>query len=468
MQTELNDILRAINRENMASIWKRAKTGDLNGLDDEEKLIARIMQEHEDEFHSQFDTAGEIGGSLLESGKEVNPFMHVVIHVVVENQLAAREPIEAFQFYNAMRKKKVPREEVIHLLGFFLIPLLFHTMETGVPFDERRYRGLLKKMKKKKPWKIADLLGDEFEDLMGPNIGYADHLEKIDSKNARRRLDDLIDQVDEGGDPVLLQGRGGSEAVLVSREDYDLFLDTEAMLMEMESEEAFFSEKEGGADVLSFPGNDNSRVLREGLPLSPSFKEVLQFKVNLKGIRPPVWRRIQVPADYTFWDLHVAIQDAMGWEDRHLYQFIVPGDDLSDETWIGVPSQEIDFIPGGGLRPAWGCRLGEYLSPENPKVEYLYDYGSDWVHIIELEKIVDREKRQPYPRCLKGKRACPPEDCGGVPGYYRLLEDLEIPGSALYEDALNFLGGDDYKPDQFSTEKIEFRDPRNLLEDIPF
>jgi len=346
------------------------------------------------------------------------------------------------------------------------MPLAIHTQQTGQPFDEARYRALLKKMKKKKPWKIPDLLEVEFKDLMGPALDHPDDLEEIDSRKAKQSLDALIDRVDRGEEPVLIRSRSGSEAVLVSRSDYQVVLETEALFAEMDAAD-LYPENEEGADVLPFPGKKSAEETKTALPLDPAYKKVLQFKITVNGIRPPIWRRIQIPENYTFWDLHVAIQDAMGWENMHMHQFVIAADNIERESWVGIPSPEIDFVPGGGILPAWGCRVADYLSLENPKAEYLYDLGNDWLHALVLEKIMDRQKGQSYPRCIKGKRACPSEDCGGIPGYYELVEAMENPGSAAYEETLEWLG-EEYDPDLFSADEIIFQDPREQLTGVFF
>jgi prevent-host-death family protein len=461
MQDELRNTLQAINRENLAALWKKAKAGDLEDLNDEEKLIARIMVDHDEEFHSEFEAAGKAKQPLLEVEEEVNPFLHVALHTITENQLAARDPIEVFQFYNAMRKKKVSRHDTVHLIGFFLMPLVFHTLQTGSPFDEARYRALLKKMKKRDPWKIPDLLETELDDYLdsGP-FGLGD-LQTIESRDAKKKLDALIDGVDSGEEPVLIRSRADGEAVLVSLADYQIIRETEALFAKMEAEDSF-PETEDGAEILEFPGNKAAEKPASGRRPAPAYKKVLQFKITLKGIRPPIWRRIQVPENYTFWDLHVAIQDVMGWENMHLHHFVIAADNSAREVLIGIPSPETDFVTDGGILPAWGYRVTDYLSLESPKADYLYDFGDDWRHALVFEKILDRQKGLSYPQCIKGKRACPPENCGSIPGYYELVEAMENPGSEVYEETLEWLG-EEYDPDLFSADEITFQDPGELL-----
>lgn len=193
------------------------------------------------------------------------------------------------------------------------------------------------------------------------------------------------------------------------------------------------------------------------------FKQVCQFKITLKDIRPPVWRRIQVPKNYTFWDLHVAIQDAMGWLDSHLHAFFVQNPKTDDNEQIGIPDDDFGWSRRSVL-PGWEKKISEYFSlKENPQALYVYDFGDDWAHNVKLEKILPREKGVDYPICIKGKRACPPEDCGGLPGYLDLLEILSDPRHEGYEETVEWLG-EGFDPEHFKPEEIEFWDPRERWE----
>ncbi|MDA8172652.1 MAG: plasmid pRiA4b ORF-3 family protein [Nitrospiraceae bacterium] len=140
--------------------------------------------------------------------------------------------------------------------------------------------------------------------------------------------------------------------------------------------------------------------------MSKKYEKVYQFKIALEGIKPPIWRRIQVPENYTFWDLHVAIQDAMGWTDSHLHNFVIKNPSTGRREEIGIPTDdfmEVKIIPG------WKKKIANYFSNRNDKAEYIYDYGDDWQHSIQLEKIIDRKENIAYPVCTGGARACPPE-----------------------------------------------------------
>jgi len=183
------------------------------------------------------------------------------------------------------------------------------------------------------------------------------------------------------------------------------------------------------------------------------FDHVMQFKVTLRGTKPPIWRRIQVPCTYSYWDLHVAIQDAMGWLDGHLHQFIQPDPLTLDPVTIGIPDGDDPFVA-----PGWEMPIAAFFTLASRKARYEYDFGDDWEHSVVLEKIFPLEKGVQLPVCVGGRRACPPEDCGGVSGYYRLLEILSDPSHEAYSDTSDWVGGS-FDADLFDREAVAFDDP---------
>lgn len=158
---------------------------------------------------------------------------------------------------------------------------------------------------------------------------------------------------------------------------------------------------------------------------------VYQIKVVLRHIRPSIWRRLQVPADITLGELHDILQIAMGWEEAHLHQFIVNGE------CYGVLDPE--FLTD--MQDESRYRLSD-LGGKGGRLAYEYDFGDGWIHEIRIEKVFAAEPDKHYPLCLAGERACPPEDCGGPPGYERLLAILADPQHEEHEDMLDWLGGD--------------------------
>lgn len=186
------------------------------------------------------------------------------------------------------------------------------------------------------------------------------------------------------------------------------------------------------------------------------FSKIYQFKVVLIGVDPPVWRRIQVPASYTFWDLHVAIQDAMGWWDYHLHEFEILNPATGDRDRIGIPSDE--YSPELQWLAGWEIPISAYFSPQNPDALYTYDFGDDWHHSVTLEDVLPRDPDVEYPCCLAGERACPPEDCGGVYGYADFLEAIRNPRHEEHDRMLEWVGFS-FDADHFDPEEVAFDDP---------
>ncbi len=186
-------------------------------------------------------------------------------------------------------------------------------------------------------------------------------------------------------------------------------------------------------------------------------RATLQFRVTLMEVEPPVWRRIEVPANYRFWDLHVAIQDAMGWLDYHLHMFRVLNPVTGGTDEIGIPDE--DAFEGDPVCLAgWEVPVARYFEAVGTHATYEYDFGDDWVHDVELEAVGRRQAGTKYPRCLDGQRACPPEDCGGPHGYARLLETIADPTDDEYESTLEWLGGA-FDPEAFSCREVRFENP---------
>jgi hypothetical protein len=122
---------------------------------------------------------------------------------------------------------------------------------------------------------------------------------------------------------------------------------------------------------------------------------VHQFRVSLLETQPLVWRRIQVPEPYSFWDLHVAIQDVMGWQDCHLHEFRVAARPHGDLR-IGIPDPE--FSEERSCSAGWEVRVSDQVWPQMPPVSYVYDFGDDWEHELVYEGLVARDMSVRYPR----------------------------------------------------------------------
>ena len=157
--------LRKLTRENIHDLWEIAKTGNLDKLSGEEKWLAKVMLEHQDEYFNQFEMADLTHDHEYDVESDENPFLHITLHAAVERQLEAKDPIEVYQFYNSMRKKKYPRHDTIHLIAVILTPLMFQVIQERREFDLDNYRVLLRKYKNRKPSKIYESLEKDLDAL---------------------------------------------------------------------------------------------------------------------------------------------------------------------------------------------------------------------------------------------------------------------------------------------------------------
>lgn len=161
---------------------------------------------------------------------------------------------------------------------------------------------------------------------------------------------------------------------------------------------------------------------------------LFQFKITLRSISPPVWRRIQM-RDGTLADLHLNIQAAFGWWNYHLHRFVIQG-----KTY-GVPSpDDLDF--GLEVIDESGVRLSELLPKSGRRTRWIYEYdfGDGWRHDVLFEGYPPLDEKQKYPLCLEGARACPPEDVGGPWGYADYLEAIANPRHEMHEELLKWQG----------------------------
>lgn len=174
---------------------------------------------------------------------------------------------------------------------------------------------------------------------------------------------------------------------------------------------------------------------------------IYQIKIALDYIRPPIWRRVQVSDDMTLAGLHDVVQVVMGWYNCHLHEFKVAGERYGspmDDDWYDAPTDDESQVT-----------LAELSLREKAKFRYVYDFGDDWRHTLTVEKIVPAKPGVVYPICLKGKRACPPEDCGGAWGYERVLKAQAQPNDPDNAQRLEWLG--DFDPEAFDLDAVNAR-----------
>ena len=193
-------------------------------------------------------------------------------------------------------------------------------------------------------------------------------------------------------------------------------------------------------------------------------KPILQIRIELQEIEPLIWRRLQVPDDYTFWDLHVAIQSAFAWTDTHLHEFR-PWGQRDGYPRFGMPLEELDDHPP---LPGWEHRVADVLTRANPRLEYEYDFGDGWEHTVVLEEILEAAPGKKYPRCTAGERSAPPDDCGGPGGYENLLETLADPEDPDHKSSHVWASSQKGKrgkfdPEAFDEQQVKFANPAPRL-----
>jgi hypothetical protein len=144
----------------------------------------------------------------------------------------------------------------------------------------------------------------------------------------------------------------------------------------------------------------------------------------------------------------------------HLHEFRVPDHRLGRLLRIGVPDDESPT--GKQTLRGWEVGIADYLHGASPAVVYLYDFGDSWTHVVQYEGDVPAQRGVKYPMCVGGERKCPPEDCGGIPGYMDLLEALADPGHPEHDSLQAWVGGP-FNPEEFDPAAVAFGDPKARL-----
>jgi hypothetical protein len=197
---------------------------------------------------------------------------------------------------------------------------------------------------------------------------------------------------------------------------------------------AFFSTD---ADVVALP-TANKPVA------APAGRRVHQLKVTLRGSKPPIWRRIVVDGGETLTHLHTVIQAAFGWWNYHLHDFDIDG------VRYGIPDED-DWTP---VKDERRVSIDQAIGNGARKIRYLYDFGDNWDHDIVMENTTTSDDTVTLPACIDGRRACPPEDCGGLWGYRDLLDILADPTHPEHEERREWTGGaidpDAFDPTDFA------------------
>ena len=157
----------------------------------------------------------------------------------------------------------------------------------------------------------------------------------------------------------------------------------------------------------------------------------------MRDTDPVIWREVEVPTSITLQVLHDIIQAAMGWDDCHLWEFMI------DKQRYGLPMDE-DWGTAP-RKPASKVRLSEVLRPRKTTIDYIYDFGDSWEHRLTVSRIRAGDADITYPRYVGGERNAPPEDCGGTPGFYDMLDALSDPQHPNHADIKEW--AEDYDPD---------------------
>lgn len=174
--------------------------------------------------------------------------------------------------------------------------------------------------------------------------------------------------------------------------------------------------------------------------------DIYQFKVTLKGIYPPIWRRFQIP-DGTLGQLHEVLQEVMGWVDVHLHQFVI-----GDLFFGDLTQTDLDFAMD--VLDEESVLISQLVAMDRKlRFDYDYDFGDCWEHKLVLEKTLKPDPKLRYPRCLEGARACPPEDCGGIWGYVEFVEAKSDPRHDEHE-AMNEWYPGDFDPEEFLVDEV--------------
>ncbi len=172
----------------------------------------------------------------------------------------------------------------------------------------------------------------------------------------------------------------------------------------------------------------------------------LEFEVSLLDIDPRIWRRFQLGANDTFDDLHEAIQDSFDWDRDHMWLFRTSG---RDRRTLAGPSAFMLGYDSDDIPDASSVKLTQHFRRVSMTCRYTYDFGDNWVHAVKLRRRVATEDRFRR-RLVDGSRAAPPEDCGGVYGYWRLVERLDTgndPWGLKPDEQPGWI--DSWRPDQF-------------------
>jgi hypothetical protein len=189
-------------------------------------------------------------------------------------------------------------------------------------------------------------------------------------------------------------------------------------------------------------GLQETRISETGAEAKDVDPTIYRLKVTLRGSRPPIWRRVEVRSDITLARFHDVLQLVMGWTNSHLHQF------RRGSTYYGPANPDLDMEQQNERR----VRLNSILRKPKDKMVYEYDFGDGWEHDVVLERSTAAPTHAPHVRVTGGRGGCPPEDVGGIGGYYTFLATINDPADPEHHDMLEWCGG------AFDPEAFDFED----------
>ena len=175
--------------------------------------------------------------------------------------------------------------------------------------------------------------------------------------------------------------------------------------------------------------------------------EAIRIKLSLDKSDPLIWRELLVPRDISFYKLHHTFQIAMGWTNSHLFEFKIEG------YRIGEIFENIEELDDGHIINAKETTLVSLVDKQGEHFKYEYDFGDGWNHTIILEKYESLEPKRQLPFCVSGALKCPPEDCGGIPGFYNFLSVISNKRHPEHRETKEWAGGK-FDPTEFDVINI--------------
>jgi hypothetical protein len=203
-----------------------------------------------------------------------------------------------------------------------------------------------------------------------------------------------------------------------------------------------FQELSSGVRAMRDDREGRVTLRKTSVKASPMY----QIKVTLLDSDPPIWRRLRVPGDFSLARLDLVIQSAMGWTNSHAHMF------AAGAVLYGDPDQDWD----DKVQDERKVRLATIAKAPGATLIYEYDMGDSWRHEVTVEEVAATVGAG-VPLCLAGERACPPEDCGGIDGYYDMLERLRDPASDDYEETRAWIEdatGGPFDPNAFDLKAV--------------